>query len=381
MPRVMEGDMAGQPRTFLSVEDYNLVAHFERLRRSLLEAKADERLDKPLAYWALASDRRLPFAFLGRTLKDLLHTPFEELLATPGVGQKKICSLITLLSRAMKDVPPEDPFGLDAMDESQPAGRKADRPRKATVGFDPSMISEAVWVQWRTTVKRQGLGHVELGQLTPTLQALPSVIWHAPLSEYVTLSLTDIRELKTHGEKRVRAILEVFWGIHEALGNSRIADHLKIQLIPKFVPPLEAWFSATLAGSSPPTQRTIRSSLATPLLAQIEVDAGQTVWRLAADRSGLKGAPKSVRQLAKRMGVTRARVYQLLEECGKVMAVRWPEGERLFAALAQRMQAQRARQDATQMFETLTTLCYPKIAQAARPASEHDKAGAAAGGK
>lgn len=373
--------MAGQSRTFLSVEDYNLVAHFERLRKSLLDEKADERLAKPLAYWALASDRRLPFAFLGRTLNDLLHTPFEELLATPGVGQKKICSLITLLSRAMKEAPPEDPFGLDAMDESQPAGRPADRPQKTTTGFDPSMISEAVWVQWRGTVKRKGLGHVELGRLTPTLQALPTVVWHTPLSDYVDLSLNDIRQLKTHGEKRVRAILEVFWGIHEALGNSRIADHLKMQLVPKFVPPLEAWFSTTLASSSPPTQRTIRSLLATPLLAQIEVDAGQTVWRLAADRTGLKGAPKSVRQLAKQMGVTRARIYQLLEECGKVMAVRWPEGERLFAALTQRMQAQRARQEATQMFETLTTLCYPKAAQANRTAPDHEKAGVTAGAK
>jgi hypothetical protein len=374
----MEGDMAGQPRTLLSVEDYNLVAHFERLRKSLLEEKADERLDKPLAYWALASDRRLPFAFLGRTLNDLLHTPFEELLATPGVGQKKICSLITLLSRAMKDAPPEDPFGLDAMDESQPAGRKPDRPQKAAAGFDPSMVSEAVWVQWRGTVKRQGFGNVELGRLTPTLQALPTVVWHTPLSDYVNLSLDDIRQLKTHGEKRVRAILEVFWGIHSALGNSRIADHLRMQLIPKFVPPLETWFSTALASDSPPTQRAIRSALATPLLAQIEVDAGQTVWRLAADRTGLKGPPKTVRQLAKRMGVTRARIYQLLEECGKVMAVRWPQGERLFATFAQQMRTQRARQDALQMFDTLTTLCYPKTAAMNRTNWEHDEATAAA---
>jgi hypothetical protein len=34
--------------------------------------------------------------------------------------------------------------------------------------------------------------------------------------------------------------------------------------------------------------------------------------------------------------VTRARVYQLLEDCAKVMDVRWPEGRWLFAPLASR---------------------------------------------
>ncbi len=33
------------------------------------------------------------------------------------------------------------------------------------------------------------------------------------------------------------------------------------------------------------------------------------------------------------MGVTRARIYQLLEECGKIMAVRWPEGRSHFKGL------------------------------------------------
>ncbi len=37
------------------------------------------------------------------------------------------------------------------------------------------------------------------------------------------------------------------------------------------------------------------------------------------------------------MGVTRARVYQLLEDCAKVMDVRWPAGEYLLAAVSAKL--------------------------------------------
>ena len=73
---------------------------FEAVRKTLLQAPFGDRLDKPLAYWAHPNDRRLPLAFLGRTLNELLATPFDELRSTPGVGQKKIAALVTLLERA-----------------------------------------------------------------------------------------------------------------------------------------------------------------------------------------------------------------------------------------------------------------------------------------
>src|SRR6476660_10616265 len=105
-----------------SVEDYKIVSSFQSLRKTLLDDKFADRLEKPLAYWALPNDRRLPLAFLGRTIKDLLATPFEELSATPGIGQKKITSLVKLLSRATKDQPPAVPIGLT---EAPAEGRKA----------------------------------------------------------------------------------------------------------------------------------------------------------------------------------------------------------------------------------------------------------------
>src|SRR3954466_10204005 len=142
-----------------SVEDYKIVSSFQSLRKQLLDDKFADRLEKPLAYWALPNDRRLPLAFLGRTIKDLLATPFEELSATPGIGQKKISSLVKLLSRATKDHPPAVPFGLTELNDGtrRPAS-PIEKPRRQPTTFDPSIVSEALWAQWQTTVIEQGIG-------------------------------------------------------------------------------------------------------------------------------------------------------------------------------------------------------------------------------
>ena len=87
-----------------------VVSRFESLRKILLSEQYADHLKKPLAYWALPTDRRLPLAFLGRTLEDLLRTPFSELTNTPGIGQKKICSFVKLLARAANTDPAELPL-------------------------------------------------------------------------------------------------------------------------------------------------------------------------------------------------------------------------------------------------------------------------------
>src|SRR5215472_628317 len=107
-----------------TAEEFQLITSFEAVRKTLLADRFADRLEKPLAYWALPNDRRLPLAFLGRTIKDLLATPFEELSATPGIGQKKISPLVKLLSRATKDHPPAVPFGLAHLNEKKAAAEK-----------------------------------------------------------------------------------------------------------------------------------------------------------------------------------------------------------------------------------------------------------------
>ena len=341
-----------------SVEDYKIVSSFQSLRKTLMDDKFADRLEKPLAYWALPNDRRLPLAFLGRTIKDLLATPFEELSATPGIGQKKISSLVKLLSRATKDHPPAVPFGLAELNEGK-KGAAVEKPRRQGTGFDPSIVSEALWSQWQQTVIDCGLGREKLGRLAPTLQALPTVIWHTPLSYYVDHTVAEIRQLKTHGEKRVRVVLEVFYLAHEMLASAGTAGHLTLAIVPAFIKPIENWIAGVLSEPGIPTRDDVRDHLTVPLLDQIHIDSGPTIHGLSEARLGIHGPPQSVRQQAKRMGVTRARVYQLLEECGRGMEVRWPQGQHQLAQLAAKLHAEAGAQDDLTLFDATRELFYP----------------------
>ena len=73
-----------------SVEHLQVISRFESLRTILLSEDYADHRTRPLAYWALPTDRRLPLALLGRSLEDLLGTPILELMKTPGIGRKKI---------------------------------------------------------------------------------------------------------------------------------------------------------------------------------------------------------------------------------------------------------------------------------------------------
>lgn len=304
-----------------SVLEYKLVSSFENVRKKLLQPKYAERLEKPLAYWALAGDRRLPLAFMGRTLRDLLDTPFEELYATPGIGQKKIHSLIDLLNRATK----EQPLGAVADPETtERNGTSAEHGRSGLT--DPGIVSEALWEQWRGSVRDFDLGRDTLGRFAVSLQNLPRVIWQTPLDAYLGLTLEEIRSLKTHGEKRVRAVLEVFGALHTILARAGRQEHLSLKIMPQFARKLELWIESVLNRDSLPTPEELMTSFVEPLVAQAHIDAGEQIAKLVENRLGLRGSNSSVRQAARRMGLTRARVYQLLNEVGAVLDVRWPEG-------------------------------------------------------
>ncbi len=183
--------------TSTSVEELRTISRFEGLRKILMSQKYADHLDKPLAYWALPTDRRLPLAFLGRTLEDLLNTPFAELSETPGIGQKKIYSFVQLLARAADTDPSELPVELSASHEadqkSGPNGSAAGKRR-----FDHTSVSEVTWSQWRATVVRHGLGDETLGRLAPSLGSVTRVIWNVTLKAYGNRTLSEIRSMKTH---------------------------------------------------------------------------------------------------------------------------------------------------------------------------------------
>jgi hypothetical protein len=302
----------------------------------------------------LPSDRRLPTAFLGRTLGDLLSQSFDQLATTAGIGRKKLETFIKLLVRATKEEAAEAHVeNLPGADEALADGRDEQG------HFDPLRVSEMVWMRWRDTVRRHGVGGEKLGRLTPSLQSLPSVVWNTPLSFYLDLSLSDIRELKTHGEKRVAVVLEVFHTIHEMLDRVDPKSGLAVRLAPRTIVAAEEWMAEARTRSFPPTREEVEQNLIEPIMQQLAIDSGDTVAGLARGRLGVGATAESVRNQSKSLGVTRARVYQMLEECHNVMSIRWPDGRRQLDEFAQWLDENYASAEAANLLASLRELLYP----------------------
>jgi len=337
-----------------SVEESKLVTSFESIRRTLLQEKQDQRLEKPLAYWALPNDRRLPLALLDQSLKDLLSRPFEELSSTPGIGQKKMGAMIKLLLRAANDQTHQVPFGIsELVNDEEPDDITVD-------GFDASTVSESQWSQWTQTVSRHRLRRMKLGRLASSLQELPTVIWDRPLGYYMEYSVAEIRRMKTHGEKRVRIILEIFHEIHRLIAATPPGGPVAIRLLPRFAHQLEHEIAEALSADELLDADAMRKQVVSPLMRQTRVDLGDAIQKLCEGRVGMRGRPQGVKAQSRRVGVTRARVYQLLDECAKAFAVRWPEGRCHLTLLSQRYHREDPASEALRLLDATKTLFFPQ---------------------
>lgn len=344
-----------------NAEELKLKSSFLALKEAFAAPQFRDRLQYPLAFWTLPSDRRLPLSLLDYPLHRVLDCSFDDLASTPGIGLKKLHSLVLLLERAAHDAPPSLPITVETVTQQIQADRQTRfRPVDSEGRFDPSLVSEALWQEWRETAELHELDEEKLGRLAPSLLELPTVIWDTPLRAYISQSLQQIRHLRTHGEKRVRVVLEVFFVVHEMLHQTGRHPRLAVRLAPSFVPRLERWFEEVQARSFPPTHQEIRESLVEPLLEQLELDVGDDVIQLAKGRLGIDGPSVTVRQQSRDLGVTRARVYQLLEECERVMSVRWPEGRRYFQELHARLERESQDRTAVEFFEAVYELFFPR---------------------
>jgi len=344
-----------------SVEELQIISRFESVRKILLSDQYAEYLNKPLAYWALPTDRRLPLAFLNRTLGELLSTPFAELSETPGIGQKKMCSFVQLLARAANTDPAELPVDFDCLQHNGRAPAADDAAAQQN-GFDPATVSEVVWSQWRASVVKHGLEEEAIGRLAPSLRNMTRVIWSTSLGEYTERTLAEIRGMKTHGEKRVRAILEVFHSVYTLAAGMGAQEHLIVRLVPRRIDRTETWIGRALQTPGLPSQTEIFEELIRPLLEQVRTDASRQIASLAESRLGIGGSPASVRQAARAMGLTRARVYQLLNEINDIMTVRWPNGRHQVYELRDKLYAEAAETAEApdfDQFEAAVELFYP----------------------
>ncbi len=303
-------------------QHYELAGRFEKIRGLLLTDRYATRLKNPLAFWALPADRRLPRALMHRPLGDLLRTSFDSLAATPGIGQKKMHSLLRLLDRALHSDELEQERLEDAARDA--VGDWTAAPTGgAPLHGDPANISEVTWAKWRAIVMDHGLGNEPLGRFAKSLHDLPRVIWSTPLSNYAALTLAEIRKLKTHGEKRVRCVVTIFGQLHSHLTEG--GDSL-LDVTPQTVEDVESWFRNNITATELPALESLRSGFIRPLVEQIRIDAGEQTANLVLGRLGWEGQKLSVRRAAMKLRLTRARIYQLLEDAATVVSVRWPKG-------------------------------------------------------
>lgn len=302
----------------IRAQNHELASRFEKIRGLLLNDRFEQRLKNPLSFWALPSDRRLPRALLHRPLGDLLRTPFASLAATPGIGHKKIQSLLQLLDRALHgDTLEQESFALPSPEQVELSDGAFDAP-------DPADISEVTWAKRCELVLERGLGDQPLGRFAESLHDLPRVIWSTPLSFYAGRTLQEIRRLKTHGEKRVRRIAAIFGRLHAHLAadrQARVAD-----LTPESIDDVDVWTREAALWNQRPSLEELRVNFVTPLVYQIRLDACDATAELVLARLGWDQPRVSVRRAAMNLHLTRARIYQLLEDAATVVQVRWPRG-------------------------------------------------------
>ena len=66
---------------------------------------------------------------------------------------------------------------------------------------------------------------------------------------------------------------------------------------PKIIEPIERWISEALERPGLPSTEEVRDNLTLPLLNQIKIDAGATIYEIAKGRLGIDGSPMSVRSM------------------------------------------------------------------------------------
>ncbi len=272
-----------------------------------------------------------------------------------------MAAFVQLLARAAKTDPAELPAEiLDASSDGAPGHRVADP--ASSDGFDPTNISEVTWAQWRASVIRHGLAGETLGRFAPSLQNMKRVIWSTPLGAYTSSTLAEMRAMRTHGEKRVRAVLEVFHAAHTIVAGMGTQEHLVVRIIPRRIDQVELWIGRALQRPGIPGPQEIFTHFVHPLLEQVRADATQQIATLAENRLGIGGPITSVRQVARTMGLTRARVYQLLNEINDIMMVRWPTGRHQSHELREKFQAEAGKLDRVpdlRQFHAAVELLYP----------------------
>lgn len=315
----------------IPVGEHRLGAHFLELRETLSKNEYEKHLEKRLAFWVTPTDKRLPIALLGRKVGEILDMPLEELLRFPSIGEKKLNVLISLLLRVAGT--PES--ALPQIESQVPAKTSTTTEKQESDhdGISLQNVSEFEWNNWQKVVIEQGLENELIGRLCSSLEEMPRVLWNKPLKTYTHISLDELRTMKTHGDRRIRAILRLFKDIFEVASKFNDVPRLRIRMSLRWSDETQRWLNEALQKKEFPPPEEVVAQFITPCLSQLRTDTSANVVQLAEARLGLHGPITSVRDVARQMHIARARVYQLLNQIAEIMHVRWGEGRVLVQRL------------------------------------------------
>jgi len=337
--------------------EHRLGSQYLELRETLRSPEYQRHLEKRLGFWVKPSDKRLPIALLGRSIGEILKMSLDELLRFPSIGEKKFSALISLLVRvantSVSNLPSLGGFVAHVSDVKS---------AEIDNELHSKLVSEFEWSNWQRVVREQGLEHEKIGRLCNSLNEIPRVLWNRTLETYCHVSLEELRAMKTHGERRVHAILHLFHDIYEIASKFHDVPRLKIRMSLRWIDEIQLWVSEVLEQPFFPSRDELLRRFVQPCLTQLRIDATDGVIQLAEARLGLKGPITSVRQVAKEMNLARARVYQLLGQINEIMTVRWPEGSSLVYRLRDKCIYEMIDQPATdahEIFMAAAELFYP----------------------
>lgn len=339
-----------------SPEHVRLQTRFSSIRDHLLGGHLTTQLDKPLAYWVISNDRGLPIALLDQSVSEILATSFDRLAATPGIGTKKLNTLLSLLDRISLDN--HEVGNAASPTPTNSNGNAHNATATVATEFDPQNVSETQWRHWCQTIERWNLSTETLGRLASSLQTLPSTLWRKTFRDYARYKLTEIRGLKSHGSKRVCAIVSAFYNVNRLISNCDEQIPFKIHLVPANIADAEEGITSLLAGPETITKERIHKLIFVPLADQIQRDLGQTSIEVLQCRLGIEMAPMSVNAMSKKFGTARARIYQYHDAIANAMNVRWPNGRERLSSVTRTLESQNAEQEGISFFKRMGELFF-----------------------
>ena len=188
------------------------------------------------------------------------------------------------------------------------------------------------------SVIRHGSGEEALGRFAPSLKNMTRVVWNSTLETYAGMTLAEIARSKRMVRNACGPSSKCST---EFTGSSPTWACRNIWSCESFLFDRQGrnvgWSGIANPRRTPAQE--ILEAFVNPLLAQIRIDATRQIASLAENRLGINGPVSSVRQAARTMGLTRARVYQLLNEINDIMNVRWPLGRHQVYELSKKFQA------------------------------------------